>query len=88
MSGPKDFRKSDEKLSTLLVRLIAELDHIDPAEVDVHYIHKQREERIYPKKRYVSGSRYGGYDAIGLYVFTGEELDRIDQLAEDFLETI
>jgi hypothetical protein len=78
----------EEKLDSLLISLIAKHDHINASEVTMDYIIEQREKKFYPVKRYEYGSRFGGYDDIGLYIFTGKELERIDKLAESFLQGI
>ncbi len=87
METPKDFRNQEKRLYNRLVSLIAEHDHIEPSEVTMHYILNRREKHIYPEKRFDKGSKYGGYDDFGLYVFTDNELKKIEDLSDQFLES-
>ncbi|MCP4681070.1 MAG: hypothetical protein GY864_01890 [Desulfobacterales bacterium] len=75
-------------LKDFFAELIADHDHIDTETVSLQYIMERREEDIYPKKRYDIGSRYGGYDNLGLYVFTKEELKKISTISEKILHNI
>ena len=80
-----DYSSREESLSALFASLIAAQDKIDPSEVTLEYILKQRK-KLYLEKRFDHGSRFGGYDDIGLHVFTGNELLIIDEIAQAFLE--
>lgn len=66
-------------LDDLLRKLIAAQEGIDPEQVTVEYIRKQRERRFYPSTRYSIGSKYGGYDSTGLIFLTREELEAIER---------
>jgi hypothetical protein len=82
------YQDSKLSLNDLFVSLIAEHDNIDTSEVTVDYILEQRETKIYPSKRFDHGSRFGGYDDIGLSIYSGKELTLIDELAESVFDGI
>ncbi|MBR9701426.1 hypothetical protein GOV13_00725 [Candidatus Pacearchaeota archaeon] len=64
-------------LETFFINEIAKIDGVKPEEVTVEYIRQQRVKRIYPNTRFKPG--------YGLYSFTGNEWDKIEVLADEFM---
>ena len=71
---------SYEDLGTLFTRKIAEMEGIPVEKVTVEYIRQQREKRIYPNIKYEA--------PLGLWFFTGKELDRIEFLNDEFMNNL
>jgi len=82
-----DISEETESFESLLLRLIAEKEGIEPKEVTISYIHQQREKRFYPTTRYDIGTEsYGGYDSTGLTFFTEKEFEQIEEEVDRFLK--
>lgn len=83
---------SDVKdLDTRLRHLIADQENsnlvpgqhpINPRDITVEYILRERRQRLYPKIRYKIHSPYGGYDHSGVRSITREELKAIAESVE------
>ena len=71
--------RSQEPLEQWITRLIADREGIEPREVTLDYIQREREKRFYPRSRYAVGTDYGGYNAHGLEVLTREEIAAIEE---------
>ena len=72
-------------LEKKLTELIARDFGISPEEVTPAYIHKWREEKIYPHANYEFNGKYGGYHYAGLEVLSPSEIEAIIKASDDFL---
>lgn len=65
-----------DSLDTWLAERIAICENVAADDIDIEYIHRQRELKHYPTTRYDIGSKYGGYNGTGLQFKTREELEQ------------
>lgn len=72
-------------LQKKLTELIARDFGIAPEEVTPAYIHRWREENIYPSPNYDFNGKYGGYHYAGLEVLSPSEVKEIVRISEEFL---
>jgi hypothetical protein len=90
MRRVKKLAKLNGELESVLDRVITERIardlHIKPEEVTPEFIHKWREENLYPKAPVNITSRTGGINAAGKRVLTGEEIDSLRKSSEEFLD--
>jgi hypothetical protein len=72
-------------LEEKLTELIAQALGVSPDDITPEFIHKWREEHIYPNARYDFSSRYGGYNSARRIVLSRAEIESHRKQAEAFL---
>lgn len=76
---------ADSVLEKVLTEMIARDLGINPEDVTPEFIHKWREEHLYPKALVNLTTRYGGYNSGGRRALTGAEVQSNKEKAEAFL---
>ena len=85
----KAVKISDHEKESILDKVISEMIARDlgikPEEVTPEFIHKWREEKLYPKAPVNLTTRYGGYNGGGRRVLSGAEVSSNQAKAEAFM---
>lgn len=78
-----------ENLERFVVRLIAEQENVEPDDVTLDYIRRQRDNNVYPKMRFERSSQYGGYIVHDDFVnYSRDEIKRLVKESFEGLKSI